>query len=96
MLGLFKEATKTHSSNKNFQFWQYSNHAVEIYSEKFLWTKLDYLHLNPVRVGLVSKASDYLYSSTSNYVNGKGLIDLVTLVDNPIVETSTKESFNRY
>lgn len=51
MLGLFKEATKTHSRNKNFQFWQYGNHAVEIYSEKFLWTKLDYIHLNPVRAG---------------------------------------------
>ena len=96
MLGLFKEATKTHSRNKNFQFWQYGNHAVEIYSEKFLCTKLDYLHLNPVRAGLVSKASDYLYSSASNYVNGQGITDLATVVDNPIVNIDTKGSFNKY
>lgn len=96
MLGLFKDATQTHSRNKNFQFWQYGNHAIEIYSEIFLWSKLDYIHLNPVRAGLVSQASAYLYSSASNYVNGKGLTNLVIVVDNPIVNTNTKDSFHKY
>jgi hypothetical protein len=29
----------------------------EIFSNKFMWTKLDYIHLNPVRSGLVENAS---------------------------------------
>jgi REP element-mobilizing transposase RayT len=36
MLERFKTATESHSRNKNYQFWQYGNHAEEIYSEKFM------------------------------------------------------------
>ena len=31
LLERFKKATETHSRNKNYQFWQYGNHAEEIY-----------------------------------------------------------------
>ena len=51
MLERFKKATETHSRNSNYQFWQYENHAVEIYSHKFMWSKLDYIllyHFNMV------------------------------------------------
>jgi len=84
MLERFKKATKTHSRNKHYQFWQYGNHAVEIYSNEFLWSRLHYIHLNPVKVGIVHKAQDYIYSSASNYINGKGILN-VTLADNPVV-----------
>ncbi len=40
MLERFKKATATHGRNKNYQFWQYGNHAEEIYSEKFMWSRL--------------------------------------------------------
>ena len=49
MLERFKKATETHQRNKNYQFWQLNDHPVEVYSEKFLWSKLDYIHLNPIR-----------------------------------------------
>ena len=57
---------------------------------------MDYILLNPVRAGLVSKASNYLYSSAFNYVKGQGITDLVTVVDNPILNIDTKGSFNKY
>ncbi|MCC8359857.1 REP-associated tyrosine transposase [Salinimicrobium sediminilitoris] len=76
--------TLTHSRNKNYQVWKYGNHPEEIYSSKFLWSKLDYIHLNPVRAGFVSRASHYTYSSASNYVNGKGIFEHVTLADNHV------------
>ncbi len=95
MLKRFKKATETHSRNKNYQFWQYGNHAEEIYSHKFMWSKLDYIHLNPVRAGIVEKASHYMYSSASNYVNNKGLID-VEIVDNPVLEVLKKSSITKY
>lgn len=84
MLERFQKAIESHNRNKNYQFWQYGNHAEEIYTSQFLWSKLNYIHLNPVRAGIVSKAEDYIYSSASNYVYGTGLIKIV-LADNPVV-----------
>lgn len=95
MLERFHKATENHSRNKNYQFWQYGNHAEEIYTQEFMWSKLDYIHLNPVRAGIVEKASEYIYSSASNYINGKGILE-VTLVDNPIVNVLNVNNVQRY
>ncbi|UPQ80709.1 transposase [Flavobacterium azooxidireducens] len=92
MLERFQLATKTHIRNKNFQFWQLGNHAEEIYSEKFMWSKIDYIHLNPVRAGLVEKAAHYLYSSASNYVHNEGIIK-IELVDIPLNSKLNLNSF---
>ncbi|MBW8359297.1 MAG: transposase [Weeksellaceae bacterium] len=95
MLERFRNATESHSRNKNFQFWQYGNHAEEVYSLHFLWDKLNYIHLNPVRAGLVEKPQHFIYSSASNYVLGKGIID-VELADNPVIDTSKTSQFFRF
>jgi REP element-mobilizing transposase RayT len=95
MLERFQKAIESHSRNKNYQFWQYGNHAEEVYTSDFLWSKLDYIHLNPVRAGIVSKTEDYIYSSASNYSEGKGLVE-ITLVDNKIVDVLIKSSFDKY
>jgi REP element-mobilizing transposase RayT len=95
MLERFKLATESHSRNKNYQFWQYGNHPEEIYSNKFMWSKLDYIHLNPVRAAIVEKASQYSYSSASNYVLDKGLLP-IEKADNPIVDVLNSNTFVRY
>jgi REP element-mobilizing transposase RayT len=95
MLERFQKATESHSRNKNFQFWQYGNHAEEIFTTHFLWSKLDYIHLNPVRSGIVIKIDDYVYSSASNYTTGTGIIK-VELVENPIVNVLNPVSFEKY
>ncbi|WP_348799192.1 REP-associated tyrosine transposase [Flavobacterium adhaerens] len=95
MLERFKLATESHSRNKNYQFWQYGNHPEEIYSNKFMWSKLDYIHLNPVRAGIVEKASHYIYSSASNYVNNSGLLS-IEKADNPVVDVLNPKSFTKY
>jgi hypothetical protein len=55
MLERFKLATESHSETKLsvVAIWQSSK---EVYSNKFMWTKLDYIHLNPVGAGIVEKA----------------------------------------
>ena len=95
MLERFAKATETHTRNKNYQIWQYGNHAEEVYTLHFLWDKLNYIHLNPVRAGIVEKAHHYLYSSASNYVFGKGLID-VELAENPVIDTTKTNEFWKY
>lgn len=92
LLERFAKATETHSRNKTYQFWKYGNHPEEIYSTKFLWTKLDYIHLNPVRAGLVEKASHYKYSSASNYVLEDGLLD-ISMVDTPVINVHKDDTF---
>ncbi|KIO51545.1 REP-associated tyrosine transposase [Flavobacterium hibernum] len=95
MLERFKSATENHSRNKNYQFWQYGNHPEEIYSSKFMWSKLDYIHLNPVRAGIVEKASHYIYSSASNYVYDKGILE-IEKADIPIVDVLNLNNFTKY
>ncbi|CAA9198760.1 REP-associated tyrosine transposase [Flavobacterium collinsii] len=95
MLERFRLATQSHSRNKEYQFWQYGNHAEEIYSNEFMWSKLDYIHLNPVKAGLVAKASDYIYSSATNYVCDSGLLK-VEKADSLIVNVLDNKSFIRY
>jgi len=41
-----------------------------IRNEKMFWTKLKYIHNNPVKAGLVLKPEDYKYSSARNFVHG--------------------------
>ena len=95
ILERFAKASETHTRNKNFQVWQYGNHAEEIFTLKFMWDKLNYVHLNPVRAGIVEKANHYLYSSASNYSSGKGLID-IEIAENPVVDVLGKNEFWKY
>lgn len=95
MLKRFEFACKSHTRNEKYQFWQYGSHPEEIFSEKFMWSKLDYIHMNPVRAGIVSKASNYLYSSASNYVNDEGIIP-ITKVDNPVIDVLKSSSISNH
>ena len=44
---------------------------MNIFSERFLRQKIDYLHYNPVRAGLVAEPGEYAYSSFQNYEIGQ-------------------------
>ncbi len=69
MLRLFKE---TDAPGKiSYQFWKPDNHPEICYQLPFMWQKLEYIHNNPVRAGLVYKAEDYAHSSAADYVFGK-------------------------
>jgi putative transposase len=49
------------------RFWQPSRHAEAILNERFWRQKLDYLHDNPRRKGLVLAAQDWRWSSAAWY-----------------------------
>jgi REP element-mobilizing transposase RayT len=63
MLNLFEFSAKQHKRNEHYQFWTHENHAEIIFSNKFFDQKVNYIHENPVRAGIVENAEDYLYSS---------------------------------
>ena len=76
MLKIFEKAASKHKRNDNYQVWTHKNHAELIYSNKFLQEKIDYIHFNPVRAGIVENPEEYIYSSAVNYSGKKGLIDV--------------------
>ena len=64
------EAAGTEIERAEYKVWQDSFWEQSIYTEKFLRQKLDYIHLNPVRAGIVDAAENYPYSSYRNYYLG--------------------------
>jgi REP element-mobilizing transposase RayT len=66
----FEQAGKETGRSDN-KVWQDSYWDVNIYTERFLRQKLNYLHRNPVRAGLVAEPGEYMYSSYRNYVYGE-------------------------
>ena len=67
MLVIFRKAGTSNPNNKNFQVWRQDNHPIELYTASVIEQKLEYIHMNPVRAGLVEKAEDYIYSSARYY-----------------------------
>lgn len=49
------------------EFWQKDNHPFLLYSNEMIKQKLNYIHQNPVRAGLVDEAHEYVYSSARNF-----------------------------
>jgi len=69
MLNLFEFSAKQHKRNEKYQVWTHENHAELIYSDKFIMQKINYIHENPVRAGIVEKPEDYLYSSARAFAD---------------------------
>jgi hypothetical protein len=77
MLWIFKKAGEKNNRNSEFQFWQQDNHPVQCDTNDILDSRINYLHENPVRAGLVRHAQDYIYSSGIDYyTEEKGLLEI--------------------
>ena len=80
----FSEAC-SHLKNQRYKVWQDGNHPKEIYSSGFLYEKLNYIHNNPVKAGIVENPWDYQLSSARDYAGYKGLIEVVLLDHKPLI-----------
>ncbi|MDD3077756.1 MAG: transposase [Paludibacter sp.] len=76
MLNLFEFSAKQHKRNEKYQIWTHENHAELIYSDKFIMQKINYIHENPIRAGIVEKAEDYLYSSARAFADMACMLDI--------------------
>ncbi len=59
------------------QVWQHDNHPIEVWSEKVILQKINYIHLNPVRANFVTEPEMWIYSSASNYLYGTGILEVI-------------------
>ena len=50
--------------------------SIELWSEKVIKQKIDYIHNNPVETGFVTKAIDWKYSSARNFQDYNTVLEI--------------------
>ena len=69
LLHLFKYHAKYKKQNTKYQFWQKTNHPIELKTSAVIDQKIEYIHNNPVKAGLVLKPECWQYSSANQLNN---------------------------
>lgn len=64
-------SSKLHRHNLRYRLWQPGFYDFNIHSEEKLLEKLNYMHNNPVKAGLVLSPCDYEWSSYKRYFKEK-------------------------
>jgi REP element-mobilizing transposase RayT len=67
LLHQFKFSKLLHKKESSYQVWQEGFHPQQILSDNMLQQKVDYIHMNPVKRGLVAEPYYWRYSSASFY-----------------------------
>jgi putative transposase len=92
LLERFKLAGKMHPKNKSYKVWRDKNHAIELFTEKVTWQKLNYIHRNPVVAQIVAREQDYLYSSARNYYGLESVLKIDCLTP-PVITFNSPNFF---
>lgn len=67
-LYIFRIAAEGRKKKQNYKIWQDEYHPKAIYTPDFLLQKLEYIHNNPVRKGLVLEPEFWRYSSARTWI----------------------------
>ena len=76
LLWMFERAGKKNATTRKYQFWQHHNKPIELWSEKVIKQKIDYIHNNPVMSGFVLNPEDWKYSSARNYQEDNTVLEI--------------------
>lgn len=79
ILPLFREAALKSNKHVRCKFWTEGFHPIELNTNYLIDQKLDYIHMNPVKTGVVNEPESYKYSSAVDYAGGTGMIELCYL-----------------
>ncbi len=63
LLYLFNHFAKTNTQYSKYHFWNYTNYPVLLCTNAVIDQKVEYIHQNPVRAGIVTEPEYYTYSS---------------------------------
>ena len=64
-------------SKQGYRVWRGDNHPIELWSNSVIDQKIDYIHNNPVKAGIVMRSYDYVYSSARDYAGDKGMLKVI-------------------
>ncbi len=76
LIDLFEKAANEKSNVINRQLWQHHNKPIELWSEKVIKQKIDYIHNNPVESGFVTNPVDWKYSSAKNLQDDHSVLSI--------------------
>jgi REP element-mobilizing transposase RayT len=76
LLRMMEGAGFKNSNVNKRQFWQQHNKPIEVWSNKVLKQKIDYIHNNPVEQGFVTDPEDWKYSSARNYSDDETVLKI--------------------
>jgi putative transposase len=76
LLKQFEFLKGAQKSNSKHQVWQEGFHPQAITTEDMLRQKLDYIHYNHVKIGLVDRPEDWHYSSARDYSGQDGVLEI--------------------
>ena len=80
LLCMFERAGKKQGNIMKYQFWQHHNKPIELWSEKVIKQKINYIHNNPVVSGFVTNPIDWKYSSARNYQDDNTVLEIDNVV----------------
>ena len=72
----FEYAGKFDHRIDHYRFWQDKSHPIELMTTEMIEQRINYMHENPVRTGIVAKAEEYLFSSARNYAGLEAIIEI--------------------
>ncbi|WP_297694040.1 transposase [uncultured Eudoraea sp.] len=76
LLRMMERAGFKNSNVNKRQFWQQHNKPIEVWSNKVLKQKIEYIHNNPVEQGFVTDPVDWKYSSARNYSDDETVLKI--------------------
>ena len=72
------ETFKVDAKDRAYQLWKRNALSVDLFTQKVLQQKIDYIHANPVKAGLCLYPEDYQYSSARFYNTGVDYFKMLT------------------
>ncbi len=76
LLWMFEKAGKDANNVSKYKFWQHHNQPIELWSEKVIKQKIDYIHNNPIESGFVTNEIDWKYSSARNFQDDQTVLEI--------------------
>ena len=71
-LSFFRKEVKS-----GYRLWQNHNKPIELWSNHVIDQKINYIHNNPVKAGLVERQTDYELSSAKAFAGENGLLEVI-------------------
>jgi REP element-mobilizing transposase RayT len=69
------------AKDRRYQVWERNSLGISLWSEKVMWQKIDYIHLNPVKAGWCECPEDYKYSSAGFYSSDEKTWEFLVHID---------------
>jgi REP element-mobilizing transposase RayT len=76
MLDYFKKSCELLVREQNYKVWQDGYHAEEVFSNRWIKEKINYIHQNPVKEKIVTEPENYYFNSARNYADLDSALDV--------------------